>query len=115
MISSWIDEKPSRDLLKGSSTFVLENDSGIALFCLTIYFTNCKEIAFIENFAGNPEMKEERKNYSQLLFTYLEKLARDMGYKSVVCFSGVDKLTKKYEEFGYTKIMSNLDCLGKAL
>lgn len=115
-VSEWVKEypTPSKELLTKSSTFVLEVD-GNMMFVLTVYFTNCKEICFVENFMGNPEFKDERKAHSQLLFTYVEKLAKDYGYKHIVGFSNVDKLTHKYESFGYRKLTDNLCALGKGL
>lgn len=116
VVSGWAKEypKPSKELLTKSSTFVLEVD-GKMVFVLTVYFTNCKEICFVENFMGNPELKDERKAHSQLLFTYVEKLAKDFGYKNIVGFSNVDKLTQKYETFGYRKLTDELCALGKGL
>jgi len=115
-VASWIVDMPqlSADLLSKSSTFILEMDSKL-LFLLTVYFTNCKEICFLDNFIGNPKMKNERKEHSQLLFTYIEELAKDLGYKSVVCFSNIDKLTQKYETYGYNKLMKNACVLGKGI
>lgn len=115
-IAKWAVDMPklSEDLLSKSSTFILELDSKL-VFLMTVYFTNCKEICFLDNFIGNPKMKEARKEHSQLLFTYIETLAKDLGYKSVVCFSNIDKLTQKYETYGYKKIMNNAYVLGKGL
>lgn len=116
-VLNWLKDEnftPSKDLMSKSSTFVLE-ENNVPLFCITIYLTNCKEVCFIENFAGNPDFKKERQKHSQLLFTYMENLAKDLGYKSILCFSGVEKLTQKYEEYGYKRIMNNLTALGKVL
>ena len=113
-ICSWLNFKPTKDVLSGSSTYVLENDNKL-LFCLTIYFTNSKNLCLIENFAGNPNFKEERKKYSQYLWLYCERLAKEMGYKNVMVLSNIDKLTQKYEQFGYTKFMDNVVALKKDL
>lgn len=115
-ISQWTKDMPviGEDLLSKSSTFVLEMNE-IPVFALTVYFTNCKEICFLDNFVGNPAMKNERKEHTQLLFTYAEKLAKELGYKRVVCFSNIPKLISKYETFGYSKIMNDTCVLGKGL
>lgn len=112
-ISSWMITKFDESILS-DSTFILDIDD-VPAFCLTMYFTNSKELAFIENFAGNPNLKEIRKPYSQTLWVYLEDLAKQLGYKKVICLSNVDDLTNKYESFGYTKIMNNVDVLRKVL
>jgi N-acetylglutamate synthase-like GNAT family acetyltransferase len=112
-VSSWLNIKVLPEMFS-DSTFVLEEDNKL-LFCLTIYFTNSKDLCLIENFAGNPKYKEERKKYSQYLWLYLEKMAKEMGYKNIMVLSQVEKLTEKYEQFGYIKVMSNVDVLGKVL
>lgn len=112
-IASWLDF-PINEQTLNNSTFILEIDN-VPAYCLTVYFTNSKELALIENFAGNPKLKEERKPYSQVLWVYLEDLAKELGYKQIICLAKEKKLSEKYESFGYSRIMNNVDVMGKVL
>lgn len=108
LLSSWWKQQnepgPTLDMLPEDSTFIVEiNNKPIISVCL--YLTNCKEVCYIENLIANPEFKENRKEYIQVLFSFLQNFAKNLGYKKLMCMAYRDALKKRYQEIGLTKTL----------
>lgn len=117
MISSWWKEagelSPSLSMLPEATTFVLELDKKPA-FCLSIYFTNCKEYSYLGNFVSDISIKSPfRKQASQKLMDSVLDFARNLGYKNVICMSHETKLQKRYREMGFMPTISNVETFVK--
>lgn len=104
---------PYQEMLPEESTFILEIDNQPKM-CLTVYLTNCKFFAYLENFIKDPEFKNSKNEVNQLL-EHAEKFAKDKGYKVLFCLAYKDKLKKRYEELGYKNTLNNLSSFVKEL
>jgi hypothetical protein len=112
MIKEWWTSQneiaPTLGMLPEESTLILELDDKPSL-CLTVYLTNCKEVAYLENFVGNPLIKsKERKQASQFIVDSGINFAKTLGYKRILCFTNVDKLKNRYKELGMSESLTNL-------
>ena len=112
LIKSWWDAAGEFAALPGmmpeDSTLIV-NYEGRPLASLTIYFTNSKEIAYLENLVGNPEFKGEiRKKGVEILTRSAEQLAKSRGYKRLLCLTEKTKLKGRYEELGYLPTLNNV-------
>ncbi len=112
MISSWWKESdeipPSLSMLPEESTLILEIDNKPA-FCLSIYFTNCKEYSYLGNFVSDRSIKGPvRKEASQKLMNTVLAYAQNLGYKNVICMTHETKLQKRYQEMGFSPTISNV-------
>ena len=83
-------------MLKDSTFIIEDNDKPVA--SVTVYLTNCKEVALMENLIKDPEFKEE--GAIQSLFKHVEDFTKSLGYKRIIMFSNKEKLNDKYETFG---------------
>lgn len=116
--SWWIkagETAPILGQLPEDSTFVLEKN-GVMIACVSAYLTNCKEIAYIENLAKDPDLgsyvtKEMINNLIDHTFNFIKEL----GYKRAICFAYVDKLKERYLEFGFHKTCDNLSSFSREL
>jgi hypothetical protein len=118
-IKKWWDASnemaPIPEMLPEESTLILELDKTPALM-ITVYLTNCKEVSYLENFAGNPELKgESRKQAAQYIVDAACGFAKGLGYKRVLCLSYKDKLKERYQELGMTPTVDNLMSLVREL
>jgi hypothetical protein len=118
MISDWWKQAnevgPAKDMLSAQTTFIMEINN-VPAYSLSLYLTNCKGLAIFENFAGNPQLKGERKKFAPVLVNYLEDLAKSLGYKKIMCLSMNDKLVTRYTSLGYNKTVGGLTALVKEL
>ena len=118
MINSWWKAAkeigPLPDMLPEESTFILEMEKQPAL-CVTVYLTNSKEIAYIENFIGNPELKGIRSYMVPKLFDHICKFARERGYRRLVALASNEKLVSRYQEIGLTETVKGLTSFAKEL
>lgn len=119
MISSWWtaynEPAPIRGAMIENGTFILEFKNVPAL-CLTTLLTQSFEVAYVAGFVKNPLFKEiPLEPEGQHLWNHCFSYAKDKGYKRVLCFSVVDKLTKKYEKFGMKKTYNSLTSFVKEL
>lgn len=104
MLKSWWtlakEVCPEKECLPEESTLILELD-GVPALAITVYLTNCKRVAYLENFIGNPEMKgDSRKQASQLIVDAACNFAKNLGYTRILCLSLKDKLNERYVELG---------------
>lgn len=105
---------PMPGMLIENGTFVLEL-SDKAVMSLTCYIT-LSSIAYIEGFIADPELpKEIRRELGHKLWDHCIKYAEENKAKHLLTYSGKDGLTKRYEQFGFTKSISNLTVLYRTL
>lgn len=103
---------PLPGMLPENSTFILEeNNKPLASIC--IYFTNTKEIAYLENLVKDPEFKN--KQAIQQLVEFSENFAKELGYKRLICLTRKEKLKNRYQELGYQKTLDNLSSFVKEI
>jgi len=119
MIQSWWaahnEVAPTAGMLPPESTFILELSETPAL-CVSIILTNTKEYCYLENFVGNPAIdRKERFEASGILSDHVSAVAKTLGYKSLICSAYKAPLEKRYEELGFTKILTGLTSFGKSL
>lgn len=103
-VLSWWEQHeecaPTKDMLPEESTFILE-ENGIPWVCITLYLTNSKEFAWIDNLVANPAIKKSSKEAVNTIVEHVEKFAKNKGYKKLFCMAIEDKLGKRYQELGY--------------
>lgn len=114
--SWWIEANelpPLKEMMTLDSTFVLEKD-GVPVMSLCVYFTNCKHLAYLENFIRNPSLNNSNL-YSEKIVTHVEEFARSKGYRIIACLSYKDKLKQRYQQLGYINTLNNLSSFVKIL
>lgn len=104
---------PTLEMLPEDSTFILELDNKPQV-SLTVYLTNSKHLAYLENFVKDPELKDS-KQYTELLVKHVEMFTKEQGYKVLACLAYKDKLKKRYEDLGYINTLNNLSSFIKEL
>lgn len=119
MIASWWkasgSQAPAQVLMPEGSTYVLSIDKVPAL-SVSLYFTNCKAICYVENFVGNPEMKgPKRKAAGHTLMSFIERRAKENGFTHLWGTSFRESTTKRYQEIGFTEAMKNVSSLIKEI
>lgn len=116
MIASWWEKAgepgPRETMMLEESSFIIEVDS-VPAYSITVYMTNCKELAYLENFSRNPEIKN--KDAAQALLDYVCGWARIKGYKHLITFGYHEKLKTKFVEYGFMKTLDNLSGFVKEL
>lgn len=103
---------PLKESMTNDSTFVLEKDNDL-LASITVYLTNSKEMAYLENLVRNPEFKN--KEAIKNLVNHAERFTKENGYKRLICFSYKSSLKKRYENLGYLNTLSDLSSFVKEL
>lgn len=102
-------------MLPKGTTFIMEGDDQI-LACMTMYLTNSKQFAMLDNLISNPYIdKPVRREAVKKLINHCEILAFEMGYKSLFCMSTKAKLTERYESHGYRPTFRGVTTLTKQL
>lgn len=119
MISSWWKEAnelgPNLSMLPEESTLILELDNKPS-YCLSIYFTNCKEYAYLGNFISSGSVEKKfKKEASQKLMDSIINYAKNLGYKNVLCMTHEPKLQNRYKEMGFTPTISNVQTFVKRI
>lgn len=114
----WIDQgevAPTEGMLPESSSFILEDEYGIPLLCVSLFLTNC-ELAWVENFVGNPQLRGElRQAGTILLLDHIAQFAAKLGYVRLVCQASNDKLRAYYSKIGFTETLSGLTSFAKEI
>lgn len=117
MIKAWWkaakEPHPPIEYLPEDTTFIYSINN-VPVYSITVYLTNCKEIAFLENFIKNPEYKND-STHSQNFINYIYDFVRDSGYKKVIGMTDKEKLVKRYKELGMKKISENFYSLVREL
>lgn len=114
--SWWVDQNelpPLPTMLPHDSTFVAEfNRRPIA--SITVYYTNCKDVAYVENLGGDPAMKGPlRKEAVAMLFSHVDKDAKSRGCKFLGAIGPNEKLERYYNGFGYLTTLRGVSTLAK--
>ena len=112
LVKSWWDSfeepAPNEDMLPTESTFIYEV-KGIPALCVTLYFTNTKQFCMIDNFVRNPSFDDKNRRHAiKELLAYITNVAKDNGYKSVMCMGYRPCTIKLYKELGFTQTMSGV-------
>ncbi len=106
---------PTEDMLPPDSTFIAEI-AGEPALCVTIYLTNTRSLAYVENFAGNPALKGgERRLAARLLSDYIANFARSLGYKNLICLAHREPLVRRYQELGFKPTITNVTAFVRSL
>lgn len=119
MIESWWKASgeiaPLPAMMPPESSFVAELD-GVPALAVSVYLTNTPEVAYTENFIGNPEVRGDGRRLAALaLSDHIAKFAKDMGYRRLLCMTEKPKLMSRYIELGYEPTMSGLTTLVRRL
>lgn len=119
MLTNWWlasgETPPPMDLLPVGSVYILELDNK-PLLSGTIYFTNCEALCHIANLISNPEYKvENRKEYTEVLMKYLQKVAKNAGAKWALALPYKEGIKRIHLENGFRKTLDNITALVKDL
>lgn len=97
------------------STFI-HDYKGQAAVSLSLILSNAKEYAYLEYAIGNPEIKKDiRRELFSNLVKYIERVAKQMGYKKLVCLAPHPKLEAYYSTLGYQPNLKGLTAMIKEL
>ncbi len=114
MIASWSDMPLVPGLLIEDGTFIMELNREPAA-TISVYTTNCYEVAYLEMFVGNPTLKADRAQFMPYLLSHAEQYTKNKGYKRLMCLAPHEKLTKRYKELGYRPTYIGLVSMTKEL
>lgn len=117
--SWWMDWEKTpawKELLPEESTFIVEYENKpIASACLYLIF-GVQNAAMVEHLISDkhsdPVVREEAVD---LLVSYMEQVAMQCGYKSLVCFGYNEKVKDRYKELGYQETLQNVSTFSKRL
>lgn len=99
---------PLETMMPLDSSFIAEID-GVPALAVCLYLTNTPEVAYVENFIGNPELKGvSRVSASHVLLDHISKFASDLGYKRILCMTEKDVLKNHYQKLGFTKTLDGV-------
>lgn len=96
------------------TTYIAEYN-GIPILSCSLLLMNAPGCAKVENLVGNPAFKDERKEALPMMFRHIEEIAKAWGYKHLVLFSYIEKLSEKYEMLGYRKTLSGVSTFHKRI
>lgn len=103
-LCSWYEihkETPPAKEFLPNSTFILEV-AGEPMMSVSLILTNTP-IAWIENLVSNPHQKGAlRVSAVNEMELFLQRFAKDQGYKRLFGMSKQEKLIKRYKGLGYT-------------
>lgn len=106
---------PTLEMLPVKTTFVIEADN-LMLASVTIYLTNSEQFAMIDNLIANPDIDEElRRESIHKLCLFVDSYVSDRGIKSILALSTKEKLTERYQAYGYLPTAFGLTSLIKKL
>lgn len=106
---------PTREMLPPTTTLVAEKDNRVVA-ALTMYTTNSKQFAMIDNLIADPESsKEDRRLAIRRMLLIFKFTAKAMGIKSFFCCSTKEKLTERYEEYGFKPTCRGVTTMSKNL
>ena len=115
MICSWWKANkmpyPAKDFLP-STTYVLCNEAGLPWVSVALIVTNTSYIAWLELLIANPELtKEGRKQACAALLTHMIHVAKDLGYKNLLCLAPNKPLERYYNDLGFKTELPNSSML----
>lgn len=119
LICSWCKSYDLPDTVRTNipedTTYILEYENQ-PIMSACLYLTNCKNFSFIENAIKDKKINKDITSTGlNILFSYLENKARELGYKMtfIMADSDKDKLKNKYMNMGYTPVIKNITLLCK--
>lgn len=118
MLCSWwkasgtVGIKPS---MLPPTTYVLEY-KGRPVFAHSLVCTNVKEYAYLENFVSDPSYKSpNRHELSLTMVQFMERLAKNLGYKRLLSLAPNSKLQSRYQDIGWTTTLTGVSTVMKEL
>jgi hypothetical protein len=112
MVESWWikagEIAPLESMMPTDSTFIALIDSVPAL-SVSLYLTNTPEVAYVENFIGNPDLRGPiRKEATQILLDHISSFAHAAGYKRLMCMTEKSALKSHYQSIGFTQTLNGV-------
>ncbi|MES2355615.1 MAG: hypothetical protein V4568_14695 [Pseudomonadota bacterium] len=102
---------PLPSMMPTDSSFIAEV-GGVPALAVTVYLTNSTEVAYVENFIGNPSLSgESRRAAASVLADYISVFAKSLGHKRLVCMTEKESLVKRYKELGFIPTLSGVTAL----
>lgn len=106
---------PPSNWLPRHSTFLISVDNTLAA-CVSVYLTNSKELAYLENVVGNPDLKgPARRAALEALVRHAEAWTKRKGYKRLVLLGYRAPVKKRYLELGYKETLDGVSTFVKEL
>lgn len=92
---------PLPTMMPLESSFIAEIDNKPAL-AVALYLTNTPELAYVENFIGNPKAKGvARREAAYALAHHISAFAKSRGFQRLMCLTEKPILAKRYQELGF--------------
>jgi hypothetical protein len=114
----WIasgETPPLPTMMPLESSFVAEIDGKPAL-AVTVYLTNTPEVAYTENFIGNPKLRgSERTSAAVILSNHIAEFAKAKGFKRLLCMTEKWALRARYQQLGYEPTLSGVTTFVRSL
>lgn len=115
----WLDKDQKKEWTKETipiqSTWVMENEKGKPVFVGSLLLTNFKAYCFAMNFIGDPKFKGPmRGSYRERFVSFLESMARQLGYKKIAVLTRKKSLSRLYAKWGYGATVA-MDFLNKEI
>lgn len=102
---------PLPTMMPLESSFVAEIEGEPAL-AVALYLTNTPEVAYVENFIGNPKVKGiQRKRAAKLLSDHIATFARSRGFQRLLCMTEKPVLKERYIELGFYPTLGGVTTL----
>lgn len=98
------------DILPANSTYILEH-AGEPIMSACVFFIEGTKTCMIENAIKKPNTNVQ--GGLEFLFSHLDNVAKQRGCTSIILFSYLDKLKKKYADMGYTNTVNNCSFFSK--
>ena len=93
-----------------------EGDTLLPVAAISLYLTNCKELALIENLVSNPRVSDRiRREGVTVMVEYMETYAKAHGVKNLICMTNKNGLKKRYEGLGYKPGLKGLTMFCKGV
>lgn len=105
---------PTPDMLPLESSFIFEDAEG-PLLCVTVYKTNARWMAWVDNFIGRPGAGTARREATTLLLEHISEWAASQGYKNLFCLSEKGVLKAYYQSIGFQETLSGVSTFVKEI
>jgi hypothetical protein len=103
------------DDLPVDSTYVAEW-SGVPVVALSFFFTNSRALLLVDNLMSAPSAPHQLRRVAiDQMNGFMDALARQLGYRRILCFTSVPKLVERYQELGFQDSGTDLTSLIKEL
>lgn len=120
IVRSWWEERGMKGFTQGfmpdSQWAFIAEWRGEPVASISIIKTAISEYAYLENLVASNLIDADLRHYAvQALVTKAEEKAKTWGYKKLLCLAPNEKLSKRYQEMGYTPSLSNVTVQVKEL